>query len=65
MVRFCVKSHLQNPGQLKEFSVDGYRFAAEHSSDEEHVFVRCLNVMYRALRMVEMYASEVLPPSCG
>lgn len=40
MVRFCIKNRLEHPEHLKEFSVDGYRFDAEYSSEEEYVFVR-------------------------
>lgn len=40
MSRFIIQQQLTQPAQLKEFNVDGYRFAASESSDSELVFKR-------------------------
>lgn len=40
MTRYIVENRLQDPVDLQKFDVDGYRFAASMSSDDEWVFIR-------------------------
>lgn len=40
MSRYIIQQRLTDPAQLKKFDLDGYRFAAEESSEAEWVFKR-------------------------
>lgn len=40
MSRYIIKNQLNSIEQLKNFDLDGYAFTAEHSSDDELVFMR-------------------------
>lgn len=40
MSRYIIQQRLTDPAQLKQFDLDGYRFAAEESSEAEWVFKR-------------------------
>ena len=40
MARFMIKNQIENPEDLKEFDVDGYRFDPNQSTDNEWLFYR-------------------------
>ena len=40
MVRFMAENRIEEPEEIKQFSVMGYRFSEELSSEKEYVFVR-------------------------
>ena len=40
MARFIVKNQIENPDDLKQFDIDGYRFDANQSTDDEWLFYR-------------------------
>ena len=40
MVRFMAENRVEEPGGIKHFSVMGYRFSEELSSEKEYIFVR-------------------------
>ena len=41
MVRFMAENRIEEPEEIKRFSVMGYRFSKELSSEKEYIFVRC------------------------
>ena len=40
MVRFMAENRIEEPERIKQFSVMGYRFSEDLSSEKEYVFVR-------------------------
>ena len=40
MSRFIIKNQLREVEQLKDFDLEGYRYSAEHSTEDELVFLR-------------------------
>ena len=40
MARFMIKNQIENPEDLKQFDVDGYRFDPNQSTDSEWLFCR-------------------------
>ena len=40
MARFIIQEGMNDPEGLKDFSGDGYYFSAEHSSENDWVFLR-------------------------
>ena len=40
MARYVIKERLQDPEGLKDFNLDGYRFDAASSSENQLVFLR-------------------------
>ena len=40
MARFMIKNQIENPEDLKQFDVDGYRFDPNQSTDNEWLFYR-------------------------
>lgn len=40
MARYIIKEKINSPNELKKFDLDGYKFNAKESNDEELVFVR-------------------------
>ena len=48
MSRYIIKNQLNNIEQLKNFDLDGYAFAAEHSSDDELVFMRSQHAVQKS-----------------
>jgi cytoplasmic iron level regulating protein YaaA (DUF328/UPF0246 family) len=40
MARYCVVNNIQNPEELKLYTVDGYQFDANQSTADEWVFIR-------------------------
>ena len=47
MVRFMAENRVEEPGGIKQFSVMGYRFSKELSSEKEYIFVR-IKELYEA-----------------
>ena len=40
MSRFIIKNQLTQAEQLKDFNLEGYVYSAEHSNEDELVFMR-------------------------
>ena len=40
MVRFMAENRIEEPEEIKLFSVMGYRFSKDLSSEKEYIFVR-------------------------
>ena len=40
MSRFIIQNRLEDPEQIKQFDLEGYRFAPEQSQGDDWVFLR-------------------------